>query len=301
MASASVGFIGVGNMGSVMARRLIEAGHQLVVYDVVADATLPLIKLGAKAASTIREVGDNSQVVFISVPTPDIVKAVAAELSQGAVVRWVVDLSTTGPAGAAEAATILRAHNINPVDCPVSGGVAGARAGTLALMVGAGDADLAEVRPLLEVFGRIFHVGAEPGMGQMMKVINNLMSAAALAISSEGVTMAVKAGLDAETVVDVLNAGSGRNSATLDKFPRQVLSGSFDAGFAVGLMLKDVNLCLARAQEMKLDLPVSVVVGNVWAKAAEILGPDADFTRIVEINEQPAGILIRRRQPVAAS
>lgn len=132
-------------------------------------------------------------------------------------------------------------------------------------------------------------------MGQMMKVINNLMSASALAVSGEGLAMAVKAGLDAETVVDVLNAGSGRNSATLDKFPRQILTGTFDAGFSIGLMLKDVKLCMDQARKLGLDMPASHAVTHIWQLANDRIGADADFTRVVEIAETAAGVKIRSK------
>jgi 3-hydroxyisobutyrate dehydrogenase-like beta-hydroxyacid dehydrogenase len=186
----------------------------------------------------------------------------------------------------------LADKGVGLLDCPVSGGVAGARSGKLALMVGGSKDDLARAQPLLEIFGRIFHVGLVPGMGQMMKVINNLMSASALSVSSEGVTMAVKAGLDPEMVVEVLNAGS----ATLDKFPRQILTGSFDAGFSIGLMLKDVRLCLAEAQALGLTLPACEAVAEIWETAARKIGPNEDFTRIVQVAEEAAGIVVRGRE-----
>ena len=128
-----------------------------------------------------------------------------------------------------------------------------------------------------------------------MKVINNLMSAAALAISGEGVTMAVKGGLDPDTVVEVLNAGSGRNSATLDKYPRQILPGTFDAGFSIGLMLKDVRLCLGQAHTLGLNLPVADAVASIWERAGMDFGSDADFTHIVEVAELAAGVAARSK------
>ena len=290
----TIGFVGIGNMGAPMARRLLEAGHTLIVFDLNAEATRDLAASGARVADSIKDVGASATIVFVSVPTPDIVQAVASGLASGGVTRFIVDLSTTGPDMAVRVASDLAVHGIALVDCPVSGGVAGARAGSLALMVGAPEEDLATVRGLLETFGRVFHVGPKPGQGQMMKVINNLMSAAALVISGEGVGMAVKSGLDAETVIQVLNAGSGRNSATLDKFPRQILTGTFDAGFAIGLMLKDVKLCLAAAEVLSLDLPASRAVAMTWERAANEIGPLEDFTRVVQVIEKEAGVLMRK-------
>jgi len=290
---ANIGFVGLGNMGAPMAERLIEAGNRLIVFDIDKAQVDTIVSKGAIPAPSIAAMGAEAQIVFVSLPTPDIVQAVCAELATEGQVRLIVDLSTTGPKMSRSIGQMLSSRGIAFIDCPVSGGVAGARKGSLALMAG-GDADhIAEVRAQLDQFGRVFHVGPEPGMGQLMKVINNLMSAAALAVSGEGVTMAVKGGLDPATVVDVLNAGSGRNSATLDKFPRQILPGTFDAGFAIGLMLKDVRLCLEQADAFGLDVPTARTVGEVWEKAASVLGADADFTRVVELAESSAGVQVR--------
>lgn len=287
-----VGFIGIGSMGRPMMERLAAAGRKVIVHDRNPDMTRGL----PHVAADMDEIARSAEIVFLSLPTPAIVEQVAGEIAAaGGRVRTVVDLSTSGPDAAAKIARIFAAAGITAVDCPVSGGVSGAEAGTLALMVGAPDEALHAICPLLEQLGRIFHVGQEPGMGQRMKVINNLMSASALAVASEGVAMAVKGGLDAATVVDVLNAGSGRNSATLDKFPQQILTGTFDAGFSLGLMLKDVLLCMDQAHAMGLDLPVSEAVADTWRKAERTLGGDADFTRIVQIAEAEAGIEIRAR------
>jgi 3-hydroxyisobutyrate dehydrogenase-like beta-hydroxyacid dehydrogenase len=291
----TVGFVGLGNMGAPMAERLRAAGYGLVVHDVRDDVMRAWEEKGAKCAASPADVGSRVQVAFVSVPTPDIVEAVADGLRDGEMLTHVVDLSTTGPEAAARAAKALNDAGKAWVDCPVSGGVAGARAGTLALMVGAGAADLARVAPMLAIFGKVYHVGEKPGMGQTMKLVNNLLSAAALALSSEGVALAVKAGLDAETVVSVLNAGSGRNSATLDKFPRQILTRTFDAGFSMGLMLKDVELCLRQAEALDLSVPASERVRQIWREATAAIGRDQDFTKIATHVEKRAGVTMGKK------
>jgi 3-hydroxyisobutyrate dehydrogenase-like beta-hydroxyacid dehydrogenase len=290
-----VGFVGIGNMGRPMVARLRDAGHNPLLFDAAPENLEGLSADGARILASSVELGASADIAFISLPSPEIVREVALQLADGGRVRLIVDLSTTGPSMAALVAKDLAVKGVSLLDCPVSGGVAGARNGKLALMVGGSEDDLARARPLLETFGRIFHVGLAPGMGQMMKVINNLMSASALSASSEGVTMAVKAGLDPEMVVEVLNAGSGRSSATLDKFPRQILTGSFDAGFSIGLMLKDVRLCLAEAKALGLSLPACEAVAEIWESAAREIGADEDFTRIVQIAEEAAGIVVRGR------
>jgi 3-hydroxyisobutyrate dehydrogenase-like beta-hydroxyacid dehydrogenase len=288
-------------MGAAMVRRLLDAKHAVILYDVNPESLSPFVGEGARIAGSAGQVGDLAKTVFVSVPTPDIVAKVAEEIAGGDAVRRIVDLSTTGPTVSREVARTVAMRGVALVDCPVSGGVAGARKGTLALMAGASQEDIDALRPVLEIFGRVFHVGPEPGMGQMMKVINNLMSAGALAVSAEGATMAVKAGLDPDIVIDVLNAGSGRSSATLDKYPRQILPGTFDAGFAIGLMLKDVRLCLEQARALGLDLPASRAVAGVWEQAAGEIGESEDFTRVVQIAERAAGVSVRSRSATSRS
>jgi 3-hydroxyisobutyrate dehydrogenase-like beta-hydroxyacid dehydrogenase len=149
-----------------------------------------------------------------------------------------------------------------------------------------------QLAPILKVIGKPFFIGEEAGTAQMMKLVNNLMSAAAMAISAEAMVIGVKAGLDPATMVDVINAGSGRNSATQEKFPRSILNRRFDYGFSTGLMFKDVRLCLEEAQALGLSMPTAEAVRALWQKTIDALGPDSDFTRIVEIVEEPAGVTV---------
>ncbi len=165
-------------------------------------------------------------------------------------VRILVDLSTTGPRVSGEVAAALMKANIVLVDAPVSGGRGGAIKGTLAVMAAAPRDAFDAVAEYLAVFGKVIHVGEKAGLAQTMKLVNNLMSVAALAITSEGMVMGVKAGLDPQVMLDVLNASSGRNSATVDKFPRAVIPRTFDFGFTTGLSMKDIRLCLQEADAM---------------------------------------------------
>ncbi len=231
--------------------------------------------------------------MLASLPTPDIVRAVA--VGEGGVIagkraKIFVDLSTTGRRTTEAIAAALGAKGIAMVDAPVSGGVAGAKKGTLAVMA-AGPHDLVRrMEPVLAVFGRVFEVGERPGLGQVMKLANNLMSATAMAIASEAIVMGVKAGLDPRTMVDVINAGSGRNSATQDKFPNSVLPRSFDFGFATGLMVKDVKLALDEAEAQEVPMWVGSAVRQLWQFASQSLGPGSDITELVKCLEQWAGV-----------
>jgi 3-hydroxyisobutyrate dehydrogenase-like beta-hydroxyacid dehydrogenase len=297
-----IGFVGLGQMGGPMTRRLIAAGHALVVRDVHPEAVTALVGAGAAAAGSPAEVADRAEVVLVSLPTPQAVRDVAlgAEgLIHGSAMRTYVDLSTTGQTVAVEVAKVLGERGIVTLDAPVSGGVRGAMGGTLAVMVSGPAPELERVRPLLEVFGRVFHVGDRPGLGQLMKLANNFLSATAIAATAEAIVLGVKGGLDPAVMLDVINAGTGRNTATEDKFPRQVLSGRYAAGFTTGLLTKDLDLCAAAAEALGVPMPVAAEVHAQWRRAVAELGADADITRIVALVERAAGAGIAPDQDFA--
>ena len=294
--SQLLGFVGVGRMGGPMSSRLLDAGYSLSVFDTNTDAVKPLAARGAHVAASPTEVASKASIVFMSLPTPAIVQSVA--LGEGGVVhgtgvRILVDLSTTGPGMAAVVARGLAERNITLVDSPVSGGVAGAKAGTLAVMVSCPKAKFAEVEPILKNLGRLFYTGEKPGLAQTAKLANNLLAAAALVVSSEAMAMGVKAGLDPQVLLDIINAGSGRNSATQDKFPRSILTGTFDFGFATGLSYKDVRLCVDEAEAMGVPMVVGAAVRQMLAITQARFGASSDFTCIAKVVEEWAGVEIR--------
>jgi 3-hydroxyisobutyrate dehydrogenase-like beta-hydroxyacid dehydrogenase len=231
--------------------------------------------------------------VLVSLPTPGVVSAVAGELLGGKAMRTFVDLSTTGPVVAAEVAGTLGDTGVACLDAPVSGGVAGAAAGTLTIMA-AGDAGTFErIKPVLGALGsNVVHVGDEPGQGQLAKLLNNLLSATALAITAEAVALGVRGGLSARTLIDVFTKSTGRNSATDDKFPRHVLPRTFGAGFRTELMNKDVQLCLAEAQRQGVPMMLGGAVAQLWSLAAATADDGADCTEIVQMVERWAGVVI---------
>lgn len=293
MATSLIGFVGIGRMGSPMAKRLIEAGHSLIVTDPNSAAVQELVALGARAAKNPAEVAAEADVALLSLPTPDVVRAVAfgpAGLANGGKLRVVIDLSTTGPRVAAELAEGLSAKNIAAIDCPVSGGVAGAVKGSLALMTACPRPLFDEFLPILQRLGKPVHVGEKPGMAQMMKVINNLMSVTALAISSEALVLGAKAGLDPDVMIEVFNMGSGRNSATMDKIPNFVLPRTFDFGFALSLSTKDAKLCLDESEALGVPMIVGSAVRQLLTLAKAKYGPDADLTTLIKPIEEWAGV-----------
>ena len=207
-------------------------------------------------------------------------------------VKLVVDLSTTGPATAIEAARALERRGIQFMDAPVSGGVSGAEKGTLAIMASGSKAQFERAKPLLEVIGRVFLVGDKPGQGQAMKLLNNLLSANAMAATAEVMVLGVKAGLDAEVMLDVLNASSGRNTATTDKFPRSVLDRSFNFGFRTVLLHKDVRLCKEFAEAYRVPFTIGSAVANVWECAAAELGDREFGLEAARARSKNAGLLL---------
>lgn len=296
MQSTTYGFIGLGNMGGPMAGRLIAAGHSLVVCEPNEAAAGRLVAQGARRVATPAEVADAVDTLFLSLPTPDVVQAVtlgAGGVAQGTRARAVVDLSTIGPRAAAQVASGLAERGMTYVDCPVSGGVPGAAKGTLAVIVACPRALHDALLPVLGVFGKVFFMGETAGQAQTMKLANNILSAAAVVITSEAVVMGVKAGLDPKIMLDVINAGSGRNTASADKFPRCVLPRTFDVGFAAALAYKDVRLCVDEAEHMGVPMVVGSAVREMLSITTAVMGPAADYSDVVRVCEKWAGVEVR--------
>src|ERR1700687_3062362 len=221
-----IGFIGVGKMGFPMARRLIEAKHQLVVFDQRKEAVDELVALGAQAASSPKNVADRAENVLASLPSLQASLEVATGTGgviEGKRVKRFVDLSTVGSHMAVRIHDLLAKRNIVQLDSPVSGGGGGGGKGSLAVMVPGPRADFEAVKSSLEVIGKVFFIGEKPGSAQTMKLANNLLSATAVVATSEAVVLGVKAGLDPNVMIDVIIAGSGMTTASRDKFPRSIL------------------------------------------------------------------------------
>ncbi|HEX7969621.1 MAG TPA: NAD(P)-dependent oxidoreductase [Stellaceae bacterium] len=289
MSEQTIGFIGVGRMGLPMASRLIEAGHRLVAFDTQGQALGVIAAKGAKPVASPAAVASEAEIV----------REVAlgeGGIIQGSRVKVFADLSTTGPRMAREIASELGKRGIVAIDAPVSGGVKGAEKGTLAVMTSGPQTECEALRPILQAIGKVFYIGAEPGMGQMMKLINNLLSATATAATSEAVVLGVKAGLDPRVMIDVINAGSGRNTASEDKFPRAILPRSFDYGFALGLMAKDVNLCIAEADALQVPMWIGNAVKQMWLYGLGQGGPDQDFTELIKHLEKWSGVTVGGKQ-----
>jgi 3-hydroxyisobutyrate dehydrogenase-like beta-hydroxyacid dehydrogenase len=297
--SMPVGFIGLGSMGAFMARRLLAQEGNVAVYDVRPDAASALAAEGAIACASPAGVADHAEVVLVSLPSPDILKEVVGGpegVLKGHKMRVFVDFSTTGPVVAREVGALLAAAGIGFVDSPVSGGPAGAETGTLTLMVATPDALLEETRPLLGAIGTtITQVGTEPGQGQLAKVINNLLGAASLAVVGEALALGVKGGLDVGTLLDVINASSGRSGVTQGLYPNQIVNRAFNLGFRLRLEAKDVALCLEEANRQKIPMLVSSAVQQFWSIANTQASDEDDFTAAAKLIETWAGVTLEQK------
>ena len=297
MNNPAIGFIGLGHMGRHMALRILQSGRPLVVYDVREDVVEEFLKLGAQPGDSPRAVADLCETVMVSLPTPNVVREVALGpqgIQAGQAVSTYIDLSTTGRKVADEVAEALLKRGVDAVDAPVSGGPPGARLGTLAVMVACPVEVFSRVRPLLEIIGKnVVHVGEKPGQGQIVKLANNLLSAAAVVVTSEAMVMTSKAGLDPATVLEVINTSSGRNTATQDKFPKVVLNGRFDYGFQLGLMHKDLKLCLDEAEALGVPMWVGTMIRQFLTFALTQGQPEDDITSVVRWIEGWAGAEVR--------
>lgn len=278
--ATSVGFIGVGNMGNPMAGNVLKAGFPMTVFDLDPKAMENLVKAGAKAAGSAAEVVERSEVVFTSLPaSPDVEKAY---LEPGGLVERakagtiLIDLSSVLPSTPWKIEPKAKAKGVGFLEAPVSGGVTGAAAGTLAIMVG-GDAEtLKRAEPVLKPIGpNIFHVGP-PGAGNTVKAINNMMASVNSLAMMEGLALGVKAGLDPMTIYEVVKASSGASKA-LEGIPRSIVPRNFDPGFKVALMNKDLETFNTIAKE--LHVPVSFAnVAQRYQQAAMAAGLEEQNT-----------------------
>ena len=296
--SAVFGFVGLGAMGIPMSGRLLDAGYDIVGFDLNKDRVKEFEKRGGRSVASLKALADETETIFLSLPMPEIVESVTlgeSGLCHGKKVKSIIDLSTTGSVMAESVHKQLLAHGITFYDSPISGGVGGAIKGTLAVMYSGSRDKFEELKAALSVFGNPFYIGEKPGQAQTMKLANNLLSAAAMSATSEAVGMGVKAGLDPKIMIDVINAGTGMSTASRDKFPKSVLPRTFDYGFATGLMFKDVRLCMEESRHLGVDMPVASSVYDSWKKTNDTIGAEKDFTTIVQMVEQSMGVLIKPR------
>ena len=291
MTLATIGFAGLGNMGEPMVRRLAAAGYSVLAYDVSAPARDRLAGTArVTVTSTLAEIAKNTDVVILMLPDSGVVEQVLLEdglLDRIAPPALVVDMSSSEPARTRALAERAAQAGITLIDAPVSGGVVGARAGSLTIMTGGPAEALETLRPLLGVLGsKVVHAGSAPGSGHAVKALNNLMSAAHLLASSEAILAGQAFGLDPAVVVDIVNGSSGRSGSTETKWPRYILPATFDSGFSMRLMVKDMKIALQLAEAAGVPASLSHAAVDTWSRATDQMPPGADHTEIARWLQQ---------------
>lgn len=285
----TVGVIGLGNMGRGMARSAARGGYRVLGFDAAPGVAAALAADGVEVRDSIAAIANEADVLILSLPTSAIVEEVV--LGKGGVASGgkagliVVDTTTADPDSTRKVAAALAECRIGFVDAPVSGGPKGAATATMTMVLGGSDADVAAVEPILAVISaKRVHVGPV-GAGHVTKIINNMLTGVHLLAASEAVRAAQGAGVDPEKLVEALNGGSGRNSATLTNYPTWIFNDKFDSGFTMKLMRKDVRLAMALLDNVHQDAPIAKEAGRLWAASEASIGDAEDFNRIVQFIE----------------
>lgn len=290
---AKLGFIGLGQMGAPMAERLLAPDIELYVHDPRPEAMAPFAARGAIACGTVAELAQQAEIIFACLPSGAASRAVAEQAAKGGALRLYADLSTIGAEAAAGIAAVMAAAGKDFVDAPISGGPAGARAGTLAMMAAGAPEAVAALRPWQLRIGReVFVLGEKPGQAQVMKLVNNLLFAANLATACEAFAMGAKAGLDADAMLAMVNAGTGRSMVT-EQVMQQVLSGRFAFGAALSILDKDMTHGLEEAAALGVPMWVLEQAARLWRFAATQGDPKADITTLAKLLEGWGGAPIR--------
>lgn len=294
--TAPVGFIGLGHMGGAMAQRLIHGGFDVIGFDIDPDRAAAMAANGASIAESPRQVADHAQIVMACLPSQEASHAIASEVARGKAVKVHVETSTIGPRSIESISKELGRHGIATLDMPVSGGPSWAREGRLTgILAGPADAR-AQAAPVLNcVAGRLIVVGDTPGQGQIAKIVNNMLSLSGMMIACEAIVAGVRAGVDAEKLLEVINAGTGRNSATADKFPKAILPRTFNYGGPIGLGIKDLSLYLDLHPAPAADISLGNTVADMWQRITDDLGENADLSEMVRFFEKRAGVEVRGR------
>jgi 3-hydroxyisobutyrate dehydrogenase-like beta-hydroxyacid dehydrogenase len=283
-------------MGLPMAGKLMDGGHSLTIHDISEAAMLPLLQRQARRAASPKDLSDQCEIVFVSLPTLAAFRSVAFGadgLARGKAMKLLVNTCTVGVPFVKEIEQAMAAQGVTVVDCPISGGPPGARAGTLSVMVSGDPAAVDRVRPMISLWGHTLTVaGNKPGAAQVLKLTNNILSAVALAATAEAFVMGAKGGLDPEVILSAINAGSGRNSATEAKFPAAVLTRSFDYGAEMHILMKDIDLAIAQGEDLGVPMWVCQAARLVFKHAMYQGAAHQDLTAIVKYVEQDAGFEI---------
>lgn len=279
-----IGFIGLGDMGKPIALRLLRAGFDLVVCDKNPDTHALFVQGNAKVASTPAETASMAEIVFSCLPAPEISEQVAFGpdgVIHGTAIKTYIEISTIGHASMCRIAQAMNEHGIGMLDAPVSGGPRGEANGRMSCFVASDPADFQHAKPVLTAMSdRLFHVGDTPGQSQVLKLANNLLGAANLTVASEMLHMAVRAGINPQVAIDVINVSTGRNRATEEIFESQILNGSFNLGARLDILHKDIVLAVTEAERLETAHSAAQAVQNIWDNAITQNYGKQDLSRI---------------------
>lgn len=277
-----IALIGLGNMGAPIGSRWVQAGHDVVGFDLSAAAVKAFTDAGGRAAASAAEATRGADVIVLLLPDSNVVDAVIAQLldeAQLAPGTMIIDMSSSDPERSRDNGARLRALDIAFLDAPVSGGVRGAESGRLTIMVGGSQSDFAAHEELLTHLGRVVHVG-DVGAGHAVKALNNLLSAVHLWATSEAVFVGERFGVEPATLLEVVNGSSGRSGSSEAKWPNFILTETYDSGFSARLMLKDARIAVGLAESVGLPTHLGEELVREWSKATDDLSPTADHTEI---------------------
>lgn len=299
-----LGLIGLGKFGGAVGRRLLASGYPLVTFDLNPDAVQALVSRGAEPARSPSDVAAKADIVLLCLPSLEAGEQAilgAEGVIHGERMQICIDVSTTGAEFARAMSSELERRGKSMLDAPVTGGIRRAEEGSLAVIVSGPQEALERARPVLSCMGQVFHVGQKSGQAQTMKLINNLISTTATAITCEGFVLGVKAGLDPEVMLEVINNGTGRNNATLNKFGPSVLTRAFNYGASMSVPYKDVSLCMKEADKLGVTMWIGNAVRQLYAYAVHRGGPDKDSTSLITHIEEWAGVTVAGKSARAAA
>lgn len=284
------GYLGVGNMGLPMAGKLLDGGHDVWLYDVREEAMQPLLDRQARCAASPKALADECETVIVSLPTLDIFRAAMNGpdgFLAGSAIKTVVNTCTVGGKFTKELVSACAEKGLTLIDTPISGGVAGAEAGTLTTMVSGDQKKIAELMPALKLWGtNVVNAGDTPGAAQTMKLANNILFAVSLIATSEAMTMADKGGIDQNAMLDVLNNSTGRNFSTMMLFPKAVVPRTFQFGATFDILMKDVDLAIEQGEELGVPMWVCQAVRLVLKHGVYQGRGSQDLSRAIEVIEE---------------
>jgi len=284
-----IGYLGVGNMGQPMAGKLLDAGHELWVFDLREDAMRPLLERQARPATSPKDLADTCDTVVVSLPTLNAFRRAVTGpegLLSGTSLKTLINTCTVGKHFLSEIEQACATAGVTVIDAPISGGPSGARNGTLAVMVSGNPATVTELMPIFRLWGpTVVVAGDQPGAAQIMKLTNNILAAVGLVATSEAMTMAGKAGIPADAMLQILNNGTGRNFGTMLVFPQAVIPGTFDFGATIEILIKDVDLAIEQGEALGVPMWVCQAARLVLKHGAFQGRAQQDLSRVVQIIE----------------